>query len=131
MRRDNPLTIKYARILLAAALTTVAVLSLVPSPPEPPGVLSWDKLQHACAYALLALLFYSAAFPCFGSCVDILLSAFFAWLYGALIELLQMLMPYGRAAELTDLVANLAGVLAACLLLALIRFRDHRSCHET
>ncbi len=41
-------------------LTTVAALALMPEPPEPPGLLGWDKLQHTAAYAFLAWWFLQA-----------------------------------------------------------------------
>jgi len=48
--------------LTLAALATLGVgyLSLMPSPPRPPGALSWDKAQHVLAYVVLAALWFQA-----------------------------------------------------------------------
>jgi VanZ family protein len=86
-------------------------LSLVPNPPSPPLVqLSWDKLQHAGAYALLTLFagrFIIQWRP---------LSRhpwFYAWMaavaFGGLIEILQGTLTGVRHAEWGDLVANAVG----------------------
>jgi hypothetical protein len=41
-------------------VATVVWLSLTPHPPEPPGLLGWDKAQHTLAYTLLMYWFRMA-----------------------------------------------------------------------
>jgi len=41
----------------------------------------------------------------------------FSFLYGIIIEVLQLLMQFGRSAEMSDVVANAIGILAAVLLI--------------
>lgn len=99
-----------APLLWAAAILW---LSLMSAPPSPPTLLSWDKLQHAGAYALLTLLAGQAIVPVVRSprsgwsC-----AALVAFLYGGLVELAQGLCTASRTAEVGDLLANGAGALA-------------------
>ena len=91
-------------------------LSLTPSPPQLPGVLGWDKLLHAGSYGLLTLLIaqyllllsvklgktgWQAVLP--------------AVCYGALLEVLQLLLHTGRTAEWWDLAADAVGAFIAYL----------------
>jgi len=65
-------------------------LSLTPSPPQIEGPLGWDKLQHAAALGVMALLV-------FRSCIEFgrsltrsgIIGIISAILFGGLIELLQ------------------------------------------
>ena len=88
-------------------------LSLSASPPTPPGILGWDKLLHAAAYALLAL---AVAQYLQLHIADSRRAAIYAVLlataYGGLMELLQLTLQTGRTAEWGDLVANAVGALA-------------------
>lgn len=64
MVEETPLmpSLHYRRFWQAGswlALIAVTVLSLMPSPPQPP-VLAWDKAQHAIAYAVLGWSFLQA-----------------------------------------------------------------------
>lgn len=92
-------------------------LSLIPSPPSPPGILGWDKLLHAVAYALLAL---AVAQYLLIHCADSRRAAIYAALlaiaYGALLEILQHLMQNGRTAEWWDLAADVVGAVAGGVL---------------
>jgi len=88
--------------------------SLSPSPPSPPGVLAWDKLQHATAYGVGTLL-TGRLFLLFAR------SEIRSWawalvctvLYGGLIEIAQGLFSAVRQAEFTDLLADAVGALLA------------------
>jgi VanZ family protein len=107
---------------LLAALTwaaSIACLSLIPSPPQMPGLLGWDKLQHAGAYALLTLLIAQALRR------SVLGTMGAAWwpagltavAFGGLLEILQLLMQAGRTAEWWDLLADALGACVCCVIL--------------
>ena len=98
-------------------------LSLIPHPPRLPWpLLSWDKFQHACAYALLTLLAgKSMEFLRLGRRGNWFLAGFGALIFGIVIEGLQYLGGKGRVADYRDVIANATGILAACLFAALWR----------
>ena len=92
------------RFLAVVMLAVVVTLSLVPDPPQPPGLLSWDKLQHTTAYAFLAWWFlqsWEGRRPFFW-CV-------FLVAVGCGIEGLQALTAV-RQPSILDAIANLLGV---------------------
>ena len=78
------------------------LLSLMPAPPEIPGPLGWDKVQHTLAYAVLMSWFWQAYQPSWRW------PLFFLALGGG-VELLQAWSSF-RSAELSDLLANATGV---------------------
>lgn len=105
-----------ATLLSMAWAAIILWLSLTPSPPDIPGVLGWDKLLHAGAYGLLALLvalLFSSC--CRNSWRTYFLTGFICLLYGGLVEILQMHANTGRTAEWWDLFADAIGVAAACV----------------
>ena len=108
-------TIRLAAPLLWAGI--ILWLSLTPSPPDMPGVLGWDKLLHAGSYGLLTLLiaqFLLHSSPnSGGSCWK---AGLVAVVYGALLEVLQLLTMMGRTAEWTDLIADAVGACFAGLI---------------
>lgn len=113
-------TIRVVAPLVWAA--AILWLSLMPAPPSPPTWLSWDKLQHAGAYALLTLLLGRAIVPAVRSRRRGWRgAALVAFLYGGLVELAQGLCTASRTAEVGDLLANGAGVLAVLAVIALAR----------
>ena len=93
--------------LYAAASLVLTYMALAPEK-EVPGVeLLWDKLEHGAAWTVLTLL-------------GLVLSTKRRWLigvfavaFGAVIEVLQAVMPYGRDGNVGDFVADLVGVAAA------------------
>jgi VanZ family protein len=108
----------FCRKCLLAQLTVLLLwagcilwLSLTPSPPSPSTVLlSWDKLQHAGAYALLTLLagrFISQWRPVIRH--PWLCALLVAVVFGGMIEILQGTLTEVRRAEWGDLVADAAG----------------------
>lgn len=122
----------FCRTCLLARLTALLLwagcllwLSLTPNPPTAPsGLLSWDKLQHAGAYALLTLLagrFFSQWRPLNRN------PWFFALIVavfcGGLIEILQGTLTDVRRAEWGDLVADAVG---GMLVVAAARVRERR-----
>jgi VanZ family protein len=97
-----------AFIVCAAAILW---LSLSSDPPQPDiELLSWDKLWHALAYAVLTWLGIWAFSPFFHpvsrAWVVVLV---FALCYGALMEILQMLCTENRSCEFGDLLADGTG----------------------
>jgi VanZ family protein len=113
MRLTDP-CLKYLLARLAALLLwagSLLWLSLTPNPPSPPSeLLSWDKLQHAGAYALLTLLvgrFISQWRPLIRHPWRCALLV--AVVFGGMIEILQGALTDVRRAEWGDLVADAAG----------------------
>lgn len=85
----------------------VIYLSLTPQPPELPGPLGWDKLDHAVTYAILmgwfAQLYETPRARALLAVAFILL--------GVVLELLQYVVGY-RTLDLVDVAANTLGVLS-------------------
>lgn len=93
----------------------ILVLSLIPVPPKIIGdVLSWDKAQHALAYAVLTGLGGWALTPRHGALPGWRKALLLAICYGVLIEGAQALCGY-RAAQFADAVANALGAGTAFL----------------
>lgn len=91
-------------------------LSLTSTPPLIPGVLGWDKLLHAVAYALLSILVAQYLHIYTQSWKTVFYAGCLAILYGGLMEVLQLMMQTGRRAEWWDLVADIIGALAGCVI---------------
>ncbi len=110
------------RILLWLMVATVGVLATVSQPPAE-LTLGWDKLNHAFAFAALAL----AAGLAHPHPPRLRAAAWGALLaYGALIEGLQSLVPT-RTADWADLLGDAVGIgIGAALALALLN-TAHRS----
>jgi len=89
-------------------------LSLSPNPPTLSApLLSWDKLQHAGAYALLTLLtghFIAGWRPAIHR--PWLWALLATVVFGGMVEILQGAMTSGRHAEWMDLLADAAGGVA-------------------
>ncbi|MEJ2199993.1 MAG: hypothetical protein P8X63_03110 [Desulfuromonadaceae bacterium] len=88
-------------------------LSLTPSPPQPlPWFPGLDKVLHAGAYALLTLSaggFFRLWTPARLRAWEWALA--YAFIGGALLEILQYLTAVGRVCEAGDFLANLSGAL--------------------
>lgn len=101
------------RLWIAAIVVLVALIvvtSLSPQPMVPSESMS-DKTAHFLAYFSLALLGSGIAAP--ASLWRAMLKCF---LLGATLELAQALLTDNRVADLADLAANAAGILAAWLI---------------
>ena len=101
------------RLWIAAIVVLVALIvvaSLSPRPMVPSESMS-DKTAHFLAYFSLALLGSGIAAP--ASLWRAMLRCF---LLGAALELAQALLTDNRVADLADLAANAAGILAAWLI---------------
>ena len=92
-------------------------LSLTSTPPTLiPGILGWDKLQHAVAYALLSILVAQYLHIYTHIWKTVFYAGCLAILYGGLMEVLQLMMQAGRLAEWWDLVADIIGALTGCVI---------------
>ena len=106
----SPRAMQAWRIALGMLSVGVGWLALTPNPP-PAADLGWDKLNHACAFAALAVAAYfglrsARARP---AALGSLLA------YGGLIEIAQTFVP-GRSGEWADLLADAAGIAIGALL---------------
>lgn len=93
-------------------MVLLTIFSLIPLRGENLGE-KGDKVFHFFAYFVTSLLFY-LSFRLRLKQTDIF-SGLFAFGYGAVIELIQWLLPY-REGSLGDLIANFSGVLCFFLL---------------
>jgi VanZ family protein len=103
------LPLAYAPAWIAASVLLVAGVifgSLMPGPPGP-DVGHFDKLEHALAYAVLAVWFTGISLRANYRKVAVALAGL-----GVAIEFLQQAMPYGRIADPWDLAANVLGIAA-------------------
>lgn len=95
--------------LFVAFATFIFVLSVVPRPPHViTDVLSWDKAQHALAYASLTALGGWALAPFWGAGRAWRRALGLAIVYGVLLEGAQALTGQ-RVAEFGDAIANTFG----------------------
>lgn len=110
--------------LLQAVLWGLAMswLSLVPTPPQLPGVLGWDKLLHAAAYGLLSVLLarYLLTLRRLAPRQALVLAWLLTVCFGILLEILQLVTSLGRTAEWLDIAADAAGALLCCVVFRLI-----------
>ncbi|HEX3700428.1 MAG TPA: VanZ family protein [Phenylobacterium sp.] len=107
-----PLPLKLGLYALAAAI--LLYLTLAPSKALP-TVNVWDKAEHAIAWAVLAGVGLML-FPRHAAAV-----AVFALAFGALVEVLQGALPFGRDMDWKDWVADAVGVGAALVVFGLVR----------
>ena len=112
-------------VLFVLAALTILLLSIMPNPPVPQtGLLSWDKVQHALAYAFLASLAGWALLPLVASPVRAWRYALiFALGYGVLMEVIQAWLTPARHGDVGDVLANALGGLAIYGLARLISSR--------
>ncbi|MEO6433188.1 MAG: VanZ family protein [Sphingomicrobium sp.] len=103
------------RLLFWAALAFAFVMAVMPHPPRLPGAPN-DKVQHIIAFTTLAML-GRMAFP---KAVDWRLLAGLS-LYGALIELVQLIPALNRDGDVIDWIADTAAVAVVLALFRLAR----------
>jgi VanZ family protein len=96
--------------LYAVAALVLLYMTLAPGKDVPGVGILWDKAEHAIAWAVLTLL-------------GLLLSTkrrwaipAFAFVFGAVIEVLQAVMPFGRDGDIRDLMADTVGIAVAYFL---------------
>jgi VanZ family protein len=98
----------------------ILVLSLIPSPPHISNrFLSWDKFQHASAYAVFTLFGYLAFTRLTDHTRRIIAAMVVAVVFGAVIEVAQGLFTASRLADYRDVVANAFGALMTWTAVAL------------
>lgn len=102
-----PASVRLALFLALAML--IFVLSVIPQPPHIiQDVLSWDKAQHALAYACLTALGGWALTPFWGAARAWGCALGMAIVYGVLLEGAQALTGH-RVAQVGDALANSFG----------------------
>lgn len=107
---------RLPRRVFWAALVLIFALATYPKPPQV-GVT--DKLQHMLAFACLSLL-GSAAY----ARIPLVIMALSLAMFGAAIELAQLIPALHRSAELLDWIADMTAV--AAVLLAVAAWRHLR-----
>lgn len=103
--------------LYALACCALLYMTLAPSHDVPGVGLTWDKAEHAAAWAVLTgagLVLSTRRRWAIGV---------FTWVFGAVIEVLQATMGLGRDGDWHDLLADSVGIAAAYLIWALARRR--------
>lgn len=120
-----PLLDRHAQPLLrwafTLALVVVLAVALYPLAGESSG--NADKVQHFAVFYVLTLL-GAAAFPRRKALIWLILGLS---AYGAVIEVLQPLPPFGRDRDVLDWVADNAGITLALLPLLVARWRALRA----
>jgi VanZ family protein len=101
-------------VLFWLALIFTLIMALLPKPPPLPGQPT-DKFQHIMAFAVLTVLSYPAH-PVWNWLTR------FGWLalFGAVIEVGQMIPPLGRSADIADWLADSAAILITIGIVALL-----------
>ena len=113
------MTLRWAaRIVLLVAVVVITDLALQPGLDLPGPMLGSDKLEHAMAFLVLAIL-ARIGWPG----LPVWIVAFFLMAYGLGIEVLQGAQDAGRTASLADLAADGIGVAAGLGLVRLVRGR--------
>ncbi|HEY0817336.1 MAG TPA: VanZ family protein [Rhizobacter sp.] len=101
------------QVLLALLLVAVCLLAFSTRPPEPLST-GWDKLNHAVAFAVLAMT-AMLAFPRAGRAAGAMAMVLVGLMaFGGLIEVVQALIP-GRSGEWLDLLADALGIVAGVI----------------
>jgi len=99
------------------ACLVLIYMTLAPGKDVPGVGITWDKAEHALAWAILTgagLLLSTKRRWAIGA---------FTFLFGAAIEVLQATMGWGRDGDWRDLVADSVGIAAAYLVWSLMRRR--------
>lgn len=93
------------RLAFAVIALVVAAMALAPGAAAAPRLLGWDKVEHAAAFAAMAL-FARAGWPGLSRAwtAGLLIA------YGVLIEIAQGLPVIGRSASVADVAADAFGV---------------------
>lgn len=115
LRKSHLLIVAVLWLILVtlACLVPVGVVKEV----EPDFQIS-DKVGHGIFYFVNTILFFLYAYR--GNLKIVLLKvSLFSFLYGIIIDVLQLNLPFGRSAELSDVLANGIGILLAVLLMRL------------
>lgn len=114
-RTAPSVAIRLWRVALVVLVAAVCVLAFMPVPPQSLST-GWDKLNHALAFATLAIA-ARESFPA-RRAIAVIVAALLG--FGAFIELVQALVP-GRGSEWADLLADGVGIAVGLLVLQLVR----------
>lgn len=106
-----PLGLRWTAV--AVSVAALFYLSLTPSDALP-SVSMTDKVQHALGFFCLTLA-YGLMFPRARTAVTAGVVCL-----GVAVEVLQAIMPFGRSAELGDLIADAVGIVAGLVLVRLL-----------
>ena len=113
LRPDRlPAALRFAAY--GAAVAVLLYLTQAPSYDLPRETL-WDKAEHGISWFVLTAIGL-AFWPTRPGRV-----AVFAFGFGALVEVLQSALPFGRDGDVRDLIADSSGILAALLVWAAVR----------
>lgn len=114
--------VKFRLALFIFTALSILFLSVMPNPPVPQtGILSWDKVQHALAYASLASVAGWAFLPLVSPPMRAWRYALiFALGYGVLMEVLQASLTSARSGDIADIIANTVGGLMVYGLVRLV-----------
>lgn len=112
----NLLSPRLLRPLFWMLLSFALVMALLPKPPETPIDPLGDKFAHMLAFAALSGV-ARFAWPRSAAAAQFLLLA----LFGAAIELLQMIPALHRTSDIRDWAADCIAVVAAALVAAVLR----------
>jgi len=115
-----------ALIVTSFIATTIGIMVLTLMPSESLGsskLFEYDKLGHFFIFFIWTFLF-ALSVATFKNRKTPLFFIFLAGsLFGISIELLQYMTPYGRSANFIDAAADIAGSLAAVLLLRYLQYQ--------
>ena len=103
---------RFPRALFWAAATFAFVMAVLPHPPQVPGAPN-DKIQHISAFVTLAALGAWAYRR-----TPLLKLAIGLSLFGALIEVVQMIPALHRDSDVLDWIADTAAVMGVLLLVS-------------
>ncbi|MGB1042949.1 MAG: VanZ family protein [Tenacibaculum sp.] len=97
--------------IIAILLTvSIAILSLIKIGKQPIQINGLDKIEHAIAYFVLTFIWLLALQK---SKINVKLIILCCFLYGIIIEALQVTATSYRSGEILDVVANTTGILIA------------------
>jgi len=105
--KDKLITIA---ILITLGIAIVSLLKLGKSPIQ---INHLDKIKHAFAYFVLSLVWFIALRT---TKINKYLIAFGCFLYGIIIEVLQVTITSHRSGEILDVIANTTGILIAIII---------------
>ncbi len=117
MNDDYPRLELTARALFWAALVFAFVMAVLPQPPQLP-VETTDKVQHITAFAVLTLLLTLGYRRLEAFRIVIAMG-----LFGAFIEIVQLIPELNRTADIADWLADMAAVVVMLTLSARWRGR--------
>lgn len=105
------------RVLFLTAIVLITDLALQPGHALPPDLFGPDKVQHFLAFLALTLLARLSWPRLHGIWIVAMLAA-----YGIAIEYVQAMPFVGRTSSIADVVADLVGIAAGFVGLAILRF---------